>query len=157
GLRKSGLRLGIGFLTVLMLLGAGSSYAQSSFKNTPLYRHVVRRRNSQPVRLYEAKPVASAEKVEAAETSSDEKIIVARKDKPAMQVSPSQLAQRTSVPAARMSPVRLTDPSTFTREMPLSEAIDILRNCTFPKLNISVLRSCGKIWRKMRTYILTLP
>jgi len=138
-LRKSGLRLGIGFLSVLMLLDAGSSHAQSSFKNTPLYRHVVKRRNSQPVKLYEAKPIASAEQAKVAETSSDEKIMVASKDKPAMQVSPSQLAEAMRVPVAPRGPVSLADPSTFTREMPFSEAIDILRNCTFPKLNISVL------------------
>jgi hypothetical protein len=67
-LRKSGLRIGISFLCLLVLLGISSSYAKTSFKNTPLYRHVVKRRNSQPVKLYENKPVASGEQAEVAET-----------------------------------------------------------------------------------------
>lgn len=133
------MRIGIGFLGLLMLFGTGSSYAKSSFKNTPLYRHVVKRRNSQPVTLYETKPIASAEQAVAVGKSGDGKVIVARKDKPATQVSASQLEKRMRVPVAMRSPVGLADPSTFTPQMPLSEAVDILRNSTFPKLNIVVL------------------
>jgi len=47
-LDKSGLRLRIGFLGVLMLVGTGSSYAQTSLKNTPLYKHLIKRRTSKP-------------------------------------------------------------------------------------------------------------
>lgn len=59
GLGKSGLRPVIGFLGLLMLVSTGSSYAKSSFKNTPLYRHIIKRRNSQPAMLYEKKPVGA--------------------------------------------------------------------------------------------------
>jgi hypothetical protein len=40
---------------------------------------------------------------------------------------------------APTGPVRLADPSTFTPEMPLREAVEILRNSTFPRLNIAVM------------------
>ena len=139
GLRKSGSRIGIGFLGLLMLLDLSSSYAETSFKNTPLYRHVVKRRDSQPVRLYENEPAASGEQAEVAETSSDEQIIIASKDGPATQVSLGQPARPRVVPVARRSRAMLMDPSTFTPQMPLSEAVDILRNSTSPRLNISVL------------------
>ena len=139
GLRKSGSRMGIGLLGLLMLFGISSSYAETSFKNTRLYRHVVKRRNSQPVRLYENKPAASGEQAEVAETSSDEQIIIASKDGPATQVSLGQPARPRVVPVASRSRAKLMDPSTFTPQMPLREAVEILRNSTFPRLNISVL------------------
>lgn len=138
-LRKSASGLGIGFLCLLILLGTGSSYAKSSFKNTPLYRHVVKRAGSQPATLYEDKQAASAEQAEVAETSSNQKVIVAEKGKPAAPASLRIPAGPTAVPLATRSPVRLADPSTFTPQMPLSEAVEILRNSTLPKLNIVVL------------------
>ena len=48
-------------------------------------------------------------------------------------------AQQTSKPV--LTPVKrlISDPSTFTPNMPFSEAIDILRNSTVPPLNIVVL------------------
>lgn len=138
-LNKSGLIVGIGLLGLLMLIYTGSSYAKTSFKNTPLYRHVVKRRNSQPVKLYENKPTASDEQVEVAETSSDVKVIVAEKGKPATPVSPAEPPRPRRVPVAGRSPVTLADPSAFKPDMPFREAVDILRNSTFPKLNIIVL------------------
>lgn len=45
-------------------------------------------------------------------------------------------------PSAPVRPVHRT-PAAFTPQMPLSEAIDILRNCTTPRLNIVVL------WRSL--------
>lgn len=45
-------------------------------------------------------------------------------------------------PNAPVHPVHRT-PAAFTPQMPLSEAIDILRNCTTPRLNIVVL------WRSL--------
>ncbi|MHC4566346.1 MAG: DUF3352 domain-containing protein [Planctomycetota bacterium] len=58
-LGKSGLRLCIGFLGLLMLVGTGSSYAQSSLKNTPLYKHLIKRRTSKPATPRETKPVVA--------------------------------------------------------------------------------------------------
>jgi hypothetical protein len=58
-LGKSGLRLGIGFLGLLILVGAGSSYAKSSLKNTPLYKHLIKRQTSQPAAPRETKPVVA--------------------------------------------------------------------------------------------------
>ncbi|MHC4147205.1 MAG: DUF3352 domain-containing protein, partial [Planctomycetota bacterium] len=58
-LDKSGLRLGIGFLGVLMLVGVGDSYAQTSFRKTPLYKHLIKRRTSKPAAPRETKPVVS--------------------------------------------------------------------------------------------------
>ena len=139
GLCKSGLRIDIGFLSLLMLLGISSSYARSSFKNTPLYRHVVRRRNSEPVRLYEKKPIDSSEEEEAVGKSSNEEIKVDENKKYVTEIKDSRPAKPTRIPVARLRPANLTDPSTFTPEMPFSEAIGILRNSTFPKLNIVVL------------------
>jgi hypothetical protein len=139
GLRKSGLRTSIGFLALLMLLSLSSSYAKPSFKNTPLYRHVVKRRNSQPVTLYETKPVESGKKAVAAEKPDDGEVIAAGKVEPAPGVSASQLAKPMRVPAVPSRPANLTDPSMFTREMPLSEAVEILRNSASPRLNIAVL------------------
>jgi len=54
------------------------------------------------------------------------------------------LIQSTTSPSPHTSTrPALRSPSSFTPEMPLSEAIDILRNCTTPPLNIVVL------WRSL--------
>jgi len=132
-LSKSGFRLSVGFIGLVVLFGAGSSYAVSSFKNTPLYRHIVNRQNSQQVTLFENKPIASAEQVEAPLKSSYAIDEADEKDNPAEPARPAR------IPPVIRRPANLMDPSTFTPQMPLSEAIEILRNSTFPSLNISVL------------------
>jgi len=139
GLDKSRLRHGIGLLSLLIILGTGSSYAKSSFKNTPLYRHVVKRRSSQSVKLYEKKPITSDEHVEAAEKSGNAEVKTGNKDNPATQASGGEPQRLERVPVVRSGPANLMDPSTFTPQMPLSEAVEILRNSTFPPLNIVVL------------------
>ena len=139
GLRKSGLRIGIGFLSLLMLLGAGSSYAKTSFKNTPLYKHIIKGRNTGSVRLYEREPAKSGKQEEVAGKSSDEKIEINEKNEYTKETKGGDLEKSRRRPVARRSPANLTDPSTLRRDMPLSEALDILRNSTFPKLNIVVL------------------
>ena len=48
-------------------------------------------------------------------------------------------SQQTSKPVYKQVKVVTSNPSTFTPEMPFSEAIDILRNSTKPPLNIVVL------------------
>ena len=130
---KSKLRLGMGLLGLLMVLGTESSYAKSSFKNTPLYRHIVNRRNTEPVRLYEKKSTSSDEQEEIVEKPSD------GKETPAGQTKSGGLEEPRRVPVVRGVPANLMDPSTFTPQMPLSEAVEILRNSTFPPLNIVVL------------------
>ncbi|MHC4120540.1 MAG: hypothetical protein ACYSWO_23850 [Planctomycetota bacterium] len=130
GLGKSTLRSGLCFFGLLILIGAGDCPAKSSFKNTPLYKHIVRRRGAEPVKLFEAEPVAAAK-------PQQEEIV--EKEPVAEQVKTAKLEQSRTVYRARRRAAALADPSTFTPQMPFSEAIDILRNSTFPKLNISVL------------------
>ncbi len=48
-------------------------------------------------------------------------------------------SQQTSKPAYKKANRTTADPSSFTPEMPLEQAIDILRNATVPSLNIVVL------------------
>ena len=48
-------------------------------------------------------------------------------------------SQQTSKPAYKKANRTTADPSSFTPEMPLEQAIDILRNSTVPSLNIAVL------------------
>ena len=136
---KSGLRLAAGFLGLLMLFGIDNSYAISSFKNTPLYKHIVNRRNTEPVRLYEKKSLYSDRQEEVAGKSSDEKIKINEEDKRTGEIKGGGLEKSRRGNAARRSLYNLTDPSAFKRDMPFSEAIDILRNSTSPKLNIVVL------------------
>jgi len=145
-LNKSGLRLGVGLLGLLMLFGANGSYAKPPFKNTSLYKHLVRRRSTESVKLYEKESVNSGKQEEAVEKPSDERISIDQKNKSTKEVEGIGLEKSSSGPkispanfVAKMSPANLTDPSTFTRNMPLSEAIDILRNSTSPRLNIVVL------------------
>lgn len=138
-LDKSGLRLSAGFLCLLMLFGASDSYAKSSLKKTPLYKHLVKRRNPQPVRLYEKEPVKSGKQEKVAAKSSDEKIEISAKARSAEVIKRAGLERPRRRPVARMRPANLADPSTLTRDMPFSEAVDILRNSTFPRTNIAVL------------------
>jgi hypothetical protein len=56
---ESAFGLAIGFLGLSILVGAGSSYAKSSLKNTPLYKHLIKRRTSQPAAPRETKPVVA--------------------------------------------------------------------------------------------------
>jgi hypothetical protein len=49
----------------------------------------------------------------------------------------------TPTPQKQPMPSAVRTPASFTPQMPLSEAIDILRNCTTPPLNIVVL------WRSL--------
>jgi hypothetical protein len=67
---------------------------------------------------------------------------------PAMAASgldgPAGQAKTPAPPAVQLRPSRparpaVRTPASFTPQMPLSEAIDILRNCTSPPLNIVVL------------------
>ena len=132
-LSKSGFSRSVVFIGLVVLFGAGSSYAVSSFKNTPLYRHIVKRQDSQRVTLFENKPIASSEQVEAPLKSSDSINEADEKENPAEPARPAR------IPPVIRRPANLMDPSTFTPQMPLSEAIEILRNSTFPSLNISVL------------------
>jgi len=147
-LNKSGRVLSVGFLSLLMLFGANDSCAKPPFKNTSLYKHLVRRRNTESVKLYEKESANPDKQEEVVEKPSDEKIIIDQKNRSTEEVKGSGLEKptrgpvaRTSPanPVARMSPVYLADPSTFRRDMPLSEAVDILRNSTYPRLNIVVL------------------
>ena len=139
GLNKSGLRLSAGFLGLLMLLGANDSYAKPPFKNTALYKHLIRRRNTESVKLYEKESVNPDKQEEVVEKPSDEKIGIDEKNKSTEEVKGTGLGKSRRGPVARMSPANLADPSTFKRDMPLSEAVDILRNSTSPRLNIVVL------------------
>jgi len=50
---------------------------------------------------------------------------------------------QTSKPATRQARRNVADPSSFTPNMPFSEAVDILRHSTIPPLNIAV------IWRDL--------
>lgn len=131
GLRKSGLSIGIGLLSLLMLPGIGSSYAKTSFKNTPLYKHIVGRRNTEPVKLYEAQPatvVAKQPKEQPVE------------NKPTYeQFNRNRIEQARTFFRPRRSTASLADPSTFTPQMPLREAVDILRKSIPGGLNIVVL------------------
>jgi hypothetical protein len=138
-LNKSGLRLSAGFLGLLMLFGTNNSYAKSSFKNTPLYRHIVNRRNTEPVRLYEKESLDSDRQEEIAGKPGDEKIKINEKDKRTGEIKGGGLEKSRRGNTARRSLYNLADPSAFKRDMPFSEAIDILRNSTSPKLNIVVL------------------
>ena len=138
-LKKSGLRLSTGLLGLLMLFGTDNSYAISSFKNTPLYKHIIKRRNAEPVRLYEKEPISPGKQEEIAGKSSDEKIEVDEKTRDAKETRDVDLERAGRTPAAQRSMANLMDPSAFEPDMPFSEAIDILRNSTFPKLNIVVL------------------
>ena len=138
-LNKSGLRLSAAFLSLLMLFGANDSYAKPPFKNTSLYKHLVRRRNTESVKLYEKESANSDKQEEVAEKQSDERIIIEEKNRSTKEVKGSGLEKSRRGPVARMSPANLADPSTFKRDMPLSEAVDILRNSTSPRLNIVVL------------------
>jgi hypothetical protein len=138
-LNKSGLRLSAGFFGLLMLFGTNDSYAVSSFKNTPLYKHIVNRRNTEPVRLYEKESTDSDKQEEVAGKSSDEKIKINEEDKHTGEIKGGGLGESRRGNAARRSLYNLMDPSAFKRDMPFSEAIDILRNSTSPKLNIVVL------------------
>ena len=63
----------------------------------------------------------------------------AKKDKAQTVAKPSASKSAPSTPAI---PAKRT-PASFTPEMPFSEAVDILRNCTTPPLNIVVL------WREI--------
>ncbi len=138
-LNKSGLIVGIGFLGFLMLFGAGGAHAKSSFKNTPLYRHIVRDRSAEPAALYQEKATDPSQKAEVVEKSGDEKAKTAEKNNPAPPVAVAEPKRAGRVLPAQMRPSNLADPSTFRPDMPLSEAVEILRNSTFPKLNIVVL------------------
>ena len=110
-----------------------SSSGRSPFKNTPLYKHIVKRRNTESVRLYEKESITSGKHEEVAGKLSDEKI------KHAKEIKGGGLEKSRRGPVAKRRLDNLMDPSTFKRDMPFSEAIDILRNSTSPKLNIVVL------------------
>ncbi|MGE5295498.1 MAG: hypothetical protein ACM3VT_11775, partial [Solirubrobacterales bacterium] len=64
---------------------------------------------------------------------------------PNASVAKGNTAGRSVAQPARSAPVRSSarTPAAFTPQMPLSEAIDILRNCTTPPLNLVVL------WRSL--------
>ena len=133
-------------LGLLMLFGAGNSHAMSSFRNTPLYKHIIRGRSTGPARLYEKELTIPDKQDEVAGKSGDEKIEISEKDRDTKATKGVDFEKpwRGFVANTRgLAPGRsagsLTDPSVFERDMPFSEAIDILRNSTFPKLNIAVL------------------
>ncbi len=132
-LSKFGSRLGVGLFGLLMLFGANDSYAISSFKNTPLYKHIIKRRNTESVRLYEKEPIDSGKQEEVAGKSGDEK------NKDTKEIIGGGLEKSGRRYVAKRGLDNLTDPSAFKRDMPFSEAIDILRNSTSPKLNVVVL------------------
>ncbi len=138
-LNKFGFRSSACFLGLLMLSIANDSYAKPSFESTPLYRHIIRRRNTEPVRLYEKESIESGKQEKVAGKSSDEKIEANEKSKSTREIKGGGLEKSRRRRVARMSLGNLTDPSTLKRDMPFSEAIDILRNSTSPKLNIVVL------------------
>ena len=138
-LNKFGFRANTYFFGLLMLSIASDSYATPSFKSTPLYRHIIRRRNTEPVRLYEKESIDSDKQEKVAENSSDQKIEANDKSKSTREIKGDGLEKPRRRPVARRSPANLADPSTLRRDMPLSEAVDILRNSTFPRLNIVVL------------------
>ncbi len=137
--KKSGLRLGAGLLGLLMLFGTGNSYAISSFKNTPLYKHIIKKRNTESVRLYEKEPINSDKQEEVAGKSGDEKTRISEKNEYAKDIKGGGLGKSGRGGVAKRRLDNLMDPSAFKRDMPFSEAIDILRNSTFPRLNIVVL------------------
>jgi len=62
-LNKFRLKSSVGLFGLLMLFCADNSCATSSFKNTPLYKHLIKARNAGPVRLYE-KTAAESDKQE---------------------------------------------------------------------------------------------
>jgi len=79
-LNRLGLGLGAGFIGMLMLFGTDNTIAISSFKNTPLYKHIIKRRNAESVRLYEAEPINSGKQEEVAGKSGDEKTKISEKN-----------------------------------------------------------------------------
>jgi hypothetical protein len=64
---------------------------------------------------------------------------------PKTSAAKKDVAVRSATPSPQNSSLRpgVRTPASFTPQMPLSEAIDILRNCTTPPLNIVVL------WRSL--------
>jgi hypothetical protein len=138
-LNKSGFRLTFGHLCLIMLFGAGSIHAKTSFKNTPLYRHILRGRNSQPTTLYEKKPTVSTEQEGASLKSSDAISEAKQKNEQTNEGPDGNPEQAVRNPVMRNRQAGLMDPASFTPQMPFSEAIEILRNSTSPGLNISVL------------------
>ena len=120
-----------------MLFCAGNSYATSSFKSTPLYKHLIRARNAGPVRLYE-KTAAEFDKQEDVVGEPNEEQVKTDNEH-AGQVRGADADKPRRIPQATRRPGNLMDPSTFTPDMPFSEAINILRYSTSPGLNIVVL------------------
>ncbi|MEA3225220.1 MAG: hypothetical protein U9Q07_04655, partial [Planctomycetota bacterium] len=138
-LSKFGFRSSACFFGLLILSIASDSYAASSFKSTPLYKHIIKRRNTESVKLYEKEPINPDKQKEVAGKSGDEKTEVSEKDEYAKQIKGGGLEKSMRARVPRRSFGNLMDPSTFTPDMPLSEAINILRNSTWSKLNIVVL------------------
>jgi len=138
-LNKSGFRLTFGCLCLIVLFGAGSIFAKTSFRNTPLYRHIVKGRDPQSTKLYEKRPVVSTEQEEASLKSSDAISEVQQEDKQPNANQGDNFEKTVRNPMIRNRPANLMDPASFTPQMPFSEAIEILRNSTIPRLNISVL------------------
>jgi hypothetical protein len=132
GLGKSAVRSGLCFFSLLILIGAGDCPAKSSFKNTPLYKHIVRKRGAEPVKLFEAQSVTVAE-------PQRQEVVEKSAEPAAKQIKSSNIERARTSYQARSRAAALADPSTFTPQMPFSEAIDILRNSRSPKLNIVVL------------------
>ncbi len=143
GLDKFALRLGAGFFVLLILFGTGYSHAKPPLKNTPLYKHLVKRGNAGPVRLYERESASSSTQEEVPGRITYKEIKADKKEPPAEKIEiavPAPVPARLRrVPVARRAPANLTDPATFTPDMPFSEAVNILRNSSRPQLNIVVL------------------
>ncbi len=138
-LNKSKFRLTFGCLYLIVLFGAGSIYAKASFKDTPLYRHIVKGRDSGSTTLYEKKPAVSTEQEEASLKSSDAISEVQQKNEQPDGNPGGNSEKAVRNPVTRNRPADLMDPASFTPQMPFSEAIEILRNSTIPRLNIAVL------------------
>ena len=136
-LNKFRLESSVGLFGLLVLFCADNSCATSSFKNTPLYKHLIRARNAKSVRLYEKTASESDKQEDVVGEPGDEQ--VKTDNKHAGQVRGADAAKSGRIPQPPRKPDNLMDPSTFTPDMPFSEAINILRNSTSPGLNIVVL------------------
>jgi len=122
------------------------------FRETPLYKHIIDKTEKDLADFYtkekssESKKQQTQEKTKQEQPQEKEDIILTDKVHKPTEPTPKlshglekKLASNLTNDPTYRPAYRLADPSTFNRDMPFGEAIEILRNATEPRLNIVVL------------------
>lgn len=115
------------------------SAATVPLKNTPLYKYLTTPKTNSIT--HQEKPLESETQNKIIEEQPQEKTGVPSNEtyKQTNELINNRRQDYNRAYEQRRRVRNLADPSTFTSDMPFSEAIDILRNSTYPRLKITVL------------------